>query len=92
MEIDVKNTGTRSGKETVLWYISDPSSSISRPMKELKFFEKKEIGAGQTKKFIFEIEPLRDLSYVDNQGNRILEGGKYIVRVYDKEIVLNLKD
>ena len=37
------------GKETALWFISDPVATISRPMKELKYFEKKELKAGEKK-------------------------------------------
>src|SRR5438874_11618485 len=62
-EVEVANNGQMSGKETVLWYISDPAASISRPMKELKYFEKKEIAAGQKSVYRFEIDPMRDLSF-----------------------------
>ena len=36
-EVTVTNAGKVEGKETVLWYVSDPFCSISRPMKELKY-------------------------------------------------------
>ena len=78
-EVDVTNIGNKSGKETVLWYISDPASSISRPIKELKYFEKKKIQKGKTERYKFEIIPERDLSFVDSNGNKQLETGVYIL-------------
>ena len=91
-EVEVENIGSRNGKETVFWYVSDSSSSISRPMKELKYFEKKEIRAGEKVKYMFEIKPIRDLSFVDSNGRRILESGNYILQVYDKKIKIRLID
>ncbi|WP_291558934.1 glycoside hydrolase family 3 C-terminal domain-containing protein [Bacteroides sp.] len=87
-EVDVTNIGNKSGKETVLWYISDPASSISRPIKELKYFEKKKIQKGKTERYKFEIIPERDLSFVDSNGNKQLETGVYILQVYDKKVTL----
>jgi len=86
VEVEVSNTGDVAGAETVLWYINDPACSISRPMKELKFFEKKEIGAGAKSVYQFEIDPNRDLSYVDADGKRFLEKGDYFVIVKDKKV------
>ena len=86
VEVEVSNTGDVKGVETVLWYISDPACSISRPMKELKFFEKKELAAGAKTTFKFEIDPNRDLSYVDSDGKRFLEAGDYYVIVNNQKI------
>ena len=46
-EVTVTNTGARDGAETVHWFISDPYCSITRPVKELKHFEKQLIKALQ---------------------------------------------
>lgn len=54
-EVTVTNTGARDGAETVHWFISDPYCSITRPVKELKHFEKQLIKAGETKTFRFDI-------------------------------------
>ena len=85
-EVEVTNSGNNTGKETVLWFIKDPFASISRPMKELQFFEKKLIKSGEKVTYRFEIDPLRDLSYVDSFGNKQLETGDYFVIVNDQEI------
>ena len=53
VEVTVTNVGTRDGAETVHWFISDPYCSITRPVKELKYFEKQLIKVGETKTFRF---------------------------------------
>ncbi|MFB9056759.1 glycoside hydrolase family 3 N-terminal domain-containing protein [Mariniflexile ostreae] len=85
-QIEITNKGDRAGKEAVLWYISDPVANISRPVKELKYFEKKNIEKGETTLYRFEIQPHRDLSYVDGNGKRHLETGEYFVMVEDQKV------
>jgi beta-glucosidase len=92
VEVEVTNTSIVDGKETVLWFISDPFATISRPVKELKFFEKKSLKAGEKSKFTFEIDPLRDLSYPDRKGDRILEAGDYFLMVNDQKVEFELID
>jgi beta-glucosidase len=89
-EVEVSNNGPMTGKETVMWFINDPSASISRPIKELKFFEKKEINAGQKVIYRFEIDPMRDLSFPDNDGQRRLEAGEFYLLVNDEKIKFEL--
>ncbi len=86
VEVEVTNSGNVKGTETVLWYISDPACSISRPMKELKFFEKKELTAGAKTTFKFEIDPMRDLSFVDSDGKHFLETGDFYVLVNKQKV------
>ncbi len=92
IEIPVTNTGARDGDETVHWYISDPYCSISRPIKELKYFEKQQIKSGETKIFHFELDPMRDLSFVDGNGTQFLEKGDYYIIVKDKKIKIEVTD
>lgn len=91
VDVTVTNTGKYDGKETVLWYVSDPVASISRPMKELKFFEKKFIKAGESVNFQFEIDPIKDLSYTDATGKSILEAGDFYIHVGNQKIKIELK-
>ena len=74
-EVTVTNTGSRDGAETVHWFISDPYCSITRPVKELKHFEKQLIKAGETKTFRFDIDLERDFGFVNEDGKRFLEAG-----------------
>jgi beta-glucosidase len=92
VEITVTNSGAVKGKETMLWFISDPAASITRPMKELKFFEKKEIKAGATAVYKFEIDPMRDLSFTDGTGKRLLEAGDFILQVGNQKLKFELVD
>ncbi len=55
--IPVKNTGKYTGKEVVQLYIRDEVGTITRPVKELKGFEKIELAAGETREVVFEITP-----------------------------------
>lgn len=91
-EVEVTNSGNADGKETVLWYIKDPFATISRPMKELQFFEKKLIKSGEKRIYRFEIKPMRDLSYVDSFGNKHLESGNYFVIVNDQKVAFEIID
>lgn len=85
--VTVTNTSDVDGEETVLWYISDPVASISRPCRELKFFEKKLIHAGESAEFVFEMVPERDFSFPDHDGNPHLEKGTFIVQASSTEPV-----
>ena len=55
--VPVKNTGKYSGKEVVQLYIRDEVGSITRPVQELKGFNKIELAPGETKNISFEITP-----------------------------------
>jgi beta-glucosidase len=91
-DIAVTNSGKMDGKETVHWFISDPVSTISRPVKELKYFEKQLLKAGETRVFRFEVDLMRDFGFVDSTGKRFLESGDYYVMVKDKKIKIELVD
>ena len=91
VEVSVSNTGDMDGKEAVLWYVSDPYCSVvTRPEKELKFFEKRMIKAGASEVFHFEVDPSRDLGYLDADGRYFVEPGEYHILVGDKDLKLNL--
>jgi len=92
VEIPVKNVGDRDGVETVHWFIQDPVSTISRPIKELKYFEKQLLRKGETKVYKFEIDLQRDLSFVDGDGKRFLEAGDYNIIVKNKKIKIEIVD
>lgn len=64
LSVDVTNTGSRAGAETVQLYISDTKASVKRPAKELKNFAKIYLEPGQTKTVTFTIRP-SDLAFFD---------------------------
>ncbi len=55
--VNVKNTGAVAGKEVVQLYIRDEVGSITRPVQELKGFNKIELAPGESKDVSFEITP-----------------------------------
>ncbi|MFR9650854.1 MAG: glycoside hydrolase family 3 N-terminal domain-containing protein [Rikenellaceae bacterium] len=92
VSVDVKNIGERDGMESVLWYVDDPVASVTQPVKRLSYFEKREVKAGEVERFSFTIDPMRDLSFVNSRGERVLESGEYVIIVGDKRISLELLD
>jgi len=64
--VKVKNTGKRDGQEIVQLYINDVKSTLERPEKELKGFEKVALKAGEEKTVNFTIDKSA-LSYFDDK-------------------------
>ena len=62
--VSVKNTGSRAGEEVVQLYIHDIKSTLPRPIKELKGFEKISLQPGETKNVSFTVDKSA-LSYFD---------------------------
>ncbi len=73
--IAITNSGKYAGKEVAQLYIRDLVGSVTRPVKELKGFEKVELKAGETKTISFKITPEMlkfynyDLAYVFEPGD-----------------------
>lgn len=77
IKVTVKNTGTREGREIVQLYISDKKSSLPRPVKELKGFQKVELSPGEAKEVQFTIDK-EALSYFDDTKHAwVAEPGKF---------------
>lgn len=72
----VENTGKRAGEEVVQLYIRDLVGSISRPVKELKGFQKISLKPGEKKQVTFELTP-EDLKFYGATGEWRDEPGKY---------------
>jgi len=79
--VTVKNTGSRAGKEAVLWFLFDEVASISRPVKDLKFYEKKLLNPGETAEFKFVINAEKELSFPNNKNEKLLEDGYFTLMV-----------
>ena len=81
--ISVTNTGDRAGIESVLWFTSTHVGRITRPVKELKHFERVNLKPGETTELEFKITP-QTVSYPDEDGRPIIEKGSYTVIVNDR--------
>ncbi len=79
--VTVKNTGLREGKEAVLWFLFDEVASISRPVRDLKYYEKKSLKPGESAVFTFVIKPSEHLWFPDSRGAKRLEDGYFTLSV-----------
>ncbi|MBF0575234.1 glycoside hydrolase family 3 C-terminal domain-containing protein [Dysgonomonas sp. GY617] len=76
VSVNVKNTGKLNGEEVVQLYVSFPNSRISRPIKQLKGFERIMIESGKTETMKFNIKA-SDLAYWDMDTHSYeIEAGK----------------
>lgn len=76
ISVDVTNTGEVAGYETVQLYVTDCVSTITRPAKELKGFDKVWLAPGETKRVHFTIGH-EQLGYTNNQAKWIVEPGLF---------------
>ncbi|RPI23311.1 MAG: beta-glucosidase, partial [Acidobacteria bacterium] len=78
--VDVKNTGRRRGDEVIQMYIRDVVSSVTRPVKELKGFERVTLDPGESRTVTLEITPDR-LAFYDIDMQFRVEPGQFRVMV-----------
>jgi beta-glucosidase len=76
--VTVKNDGAVGGKEVVQLYIRDLVGSITRPVKELKGFQKIELKAGESRQVSFTITPA-DLKFYNNDLKYDWEPGDFLI-------------
>lgn len=80
LSVKVKNTGSITGKETVLVYLNDEAASVTRPVKQLKAFKKIELKPGQQETLPFTLTA-QDMSFIGIDMKRIVEPGEFKVMV-----------
>ena len=80
MSADVTNTGSRAGDEVVQLYIRDVVSSVTRPTKELRGFERVSLAPGEKKTVTFALAP-EALALIDRRMQRVVEPGRFDVMV-----------
>ena len=78
--VDVKNTGSRAGKEAVLLYSSDLVASIVPDNRRLRDFTKIALEPGELKTVTFQL-PAKNLAFVGAVGRWTLEEGDFLLRV-----------
>jgi len=78
--VDVANTGKRAGAEVVQMYIRDLVSSVTRPIKELKGFQKVWLQPGETKTVTLDITP-ESLAFYDIQMKYLVEPGDFEIMI-----------
>ena len=80
VSVDVKNIGEISGDEIVQLYISDKYSSITRPVKELKAYQRVSLKPGESKEIVFELNKSA-FAFYDSEMNYIVEAGDFDILV-----------
>ena len=80
VSVDVKNTGSRAGKEAVLLYSSDLVASIVPDNRRLRDFSKVALEPGETKTVTFRL-PAKDLAFVGADCRWTLEEGDFVLRI-----------
>lgn len=80
VSVDVTNSGNYDGKEVVQLYIRDLVGSVTRPVKELKGFQKIELKKGETKTVTFKLT-VEDLKFYNSNLDFVAEPGTFEVFV-----------
>jgi beta-glucosidase len=78
--VDVKNTGKRAGAEVVQMYVRDCVSSVTRPVKELKGFQKISLRPGEAQTVALDITP-ESLAFYDIHMKCVVEPGEFEIMV-----------
>lgn len=78
--VTVKNTGNRDADEVVQLYIRDLVASVSRPVKELKSFQRIHFAAGESKEVTFQITP-EMLKFYNAELKHVIEPGDFQIMV-----------
>lgn len=78
VEVDVRNTGSRAGDEVVQLYVRDDAASVTRPLIELKRFQRVALRPGERRTVRFELTP-EDLSLWNIEMHRVVEPGTFTI-------------
>lgn len=80
IKVNLKNTGPREGEEVVQLYLHDHFSSLTRPVRELKGFQKISLQPGEVKSLEFLLGK-EELGFFDGEGNLQVEPGEFTVMI-----------
>jgi beta-glucosidase len=78
--VDVANTGGRAGDEVVQLYIHDDEASVTRPVIQLKRFQRVTLAPGERRTITFELTP-DDLALWNADMKRVVEPGTFTISV-----------
>lgn len=92
VSVKVTNTGKVEGKEVVQLYVTDKESSIIRPVKELKGFEKVSLKPGESKNVMFKLDKRAFAFYSEAAHDWLVEEGDFIISVGSSSRDIRLTD
>jgi beta-glucosidase len=87
VSVDVENTGKRRGDEVVQLYVRDVVASVTRPVKELKGFQRVTLDPGERKRVEFDIGD-RELGFYNREMKFVVEPGEFKVMVGSNSVDL----
>lgn len=90
VSVDVKNTGARSGKETVILYLRDEVALLSPAGKRVKRFAKISLEPNQSKTLTFKLNR-DDLTYIGTDNQPTVEPGDFTVIIGDQKAMFTLQ-
>ncbi|HSL22754.1 MAG TPA: beta-glucosidase BglX [Vicinamibacterales bacterium] len=82
---DVTNAGKRAGDEVVQLYVQDVVASVTRPVQELKGFQRVTLAPGETRRVAFTLGP-QELGFYDRGMKWMVEPGEFRVRVSNSSV------
>ena len=80
VSVEVENIGKRAGREVVELYISDVEASAPVPIRQLSGFTRIHLAPGEKKIVLFTLKP-EQFALFDDEGQRVLEPGEFIISV-----------
>ena len=90
VRVNVTNTGSRAGKESVLLFSREQVASMVPEVRRLRAFTKISLEPGESKEVALAI-PAKDLAFVGQDGKWHLEQGKFMLQVGDKIVWINCR-
>ena len=88
--VDVKNTGTRAGKETLILYLRDEVATLSPAGKRVKRFAKIYTEPNQTRTLTFKLNR-DDFSFINTDNKPTVEAGDFTVMICDQTATFTVK-
>jgi beta-glucosidase len=83
--VEVENTGKRAGDEVVQLYVRDMAASRTRPVRELKGFERITLKAGEKRRVVFTLAP-EHLGFYNSEMRFLVEPGQFKVFVGNSSV------
>jgi beta-glucosidase len=80
VSVDVRNTGSRPGATVVQLYVRDDVGTVTRPLRELKAFQRVQLAAGESRRIELRV-PVQQLAFWGPSGGFVVEAGSFHVYV-----------
>ena len=81
VQVDVTNSGSMAGKEVVQLYVADRETTMPRPVRELKGFEKVALAPGETKRVSFTLDKRAFAYYHEKMHGWYVESGAFDIEI-----------